>query len=325
MIEPIPRAARVFVSGHRGLVGSAIVRHLRGQEFTNLLTCTRDEVDLRDPASVDDWFAQHRPEYVIHAAGTVGGIQANLDRPADFLHDNLLIAATVLHAAWQANVRKLLYLASSCVYPRDCPQPMAESMLFSGPLEPSNQPYAVAKLSGITACQAYRQQHGCRFISCLPCNVYGPGDHFDPQNSHVLAALVRKFHDAKSTGARQVTIWGTGQPRRELLHVDDLASACLHLLQHYDEISPINVGTGHEISIASLAQLTRDIIFPDAEIVFDTSKPDGVPRKLLDVTRLHALNWHHQIALREGIEETYHWYVKQLEEPRPCATRQPDQ
>lgn len=310
MPEPINRDARIYVSGHTGLVGSAVVRRLQQAGFGNILVATRGEVDLRDSGAVDAWFADHRPQYVIHAAGTVGGIQANLDRPADFLHDNVLIAATVLRAAWQTGAHKLLYLASACIYPRDCPQPMRESSLLSGPLEPSNEPYAVAKITGIEACGAYRRQHGCRFISAMPTNVYGPGDHFDPRNSHVLAALVRKFHECKAGGGRTVTIWGTGRPRRELLYVDDLADACLFLLEHYDEIEPINVGTGHDVSIAELADLVREIVHPAAEIEFDATKPDGVPRKLLDVSRLHELGWRHRVELRDGIERTCQWYLE---------------
>ncbi len=310
MSEPISRDARIYVSGHTGLVGSAVVRRLQRSGFANVLVATRGEVDLRDPAAVERWFADRRPEYVVHAAGTVGGIQANLDRPADFLHDNVLMAATVLHAAWQSGVSKLLYLASACIYPRECEQPMRESALLTGPLEPSNEPYAVAKIAGVKACQAYRRQYGCRFISAMPTNVYGPGDHFDPRNSHVLAALVRKFHDCKVAGGRNVSIWGTGRPRRELLYVDDLADACLFLLEHYDDPEPMNVGTGHDVSIAELAEFVREAVYPEAELDFDTSKPDGVPRKLLDVGRLHGLGWRHQVELREGIERTYQWYLE---------------
>jgi GDP-L-fucose synthase len=214
----------------------------------------------------------------------------------------------VVHAAWQGKVAKLLYLASSCVYPRDCPQPMQESSLLAGPLEPSNEPYAIAKLSGIKACQAYRCQHGSSYIAALPSNVYGPGDHFDPENSHVLAALVRKFHAAKLSGERSVTVWGTGRPRRELLYVDDLADACLFLLERYDDAQPINVGTGADLSIAELADIVRGIVYPEARIEFDTTRPDGVPRKLLDVSRLQALGWRHRTELRDGIEQTYRWY-----------------
>jgi GDP-L-fucose synthase len=318
MTYPIPRDARIFVTGHRGLVGSAVVRHLHRVGFSKVLSATRDEVDLRDGRAVDAWFAEQRPEYVIHCAGTVGGIAANLARPADFLHDNVMLAATVLRAAWQCKVGKLLYLASSCVYPRDCPQPMRESSLLAGPLEPSNEPYAIAKLSGITACQAYRRQHGSSFISALPSNVYGPGDHFDPENSHVLAALVRKFHESKSSGERVVTVWGTGRPRRELLFVDDLADACLFLLERYDEPEPINVGTGADLAIAELADIVREIVFPAARIEFDTSRPDGVPRKLLDVGRLHALGWRHRTELRDGIEKMYRWYLEHLNHAASC-------
>jgi GDP-L-fucose synthase len=312
MPESISRDARIYVTGHRGLVGSAVVRHLQGAGFSQLLTATRDEVDLRDGRAVDAWFAAYRPEYVIHCAGKVGGIAANLAQPADFLHDNLLIAATVLRAAWQTPVEKLLYLATSCIYPRDCPQPMHESSLLTGPLDPSNEPYAVAKLAGIKACQAYRRQHGCRFIAVLPPNIYGPGDHFEPERSHVLAALVRRFHEAKSGGNAAVKVWGSGRPRRELLYVDDLAGACLFLVEHYDDSEPINVGTGEDLSIAELADVVRDAVYPNAGIEFDVSRPDGVPRKLLDVGRIHALGWRHHTDLRDGIEQTYRWYLNQL-------------
>jgi GDP-L-fucose synthase len=302
-------SARIYVAGHRGLVGSAIVRRLRREGFGNLLTATRDELDLRDQAAVDAWFRAHRPEYVFLVAGTVGGILANSTRPAEFIYDNLMIHATVVHAAHVHGVRRLLYLGSSCIYPRDCPQPIREEYLLTGLLEPTNEPYAIAKISGIKLCQAYRRQYGSDFISAMPTNLYGPHDNFDLQSSHVLPALMRKFHDAKAAGRDEVTVWGTGSPRREFLHVDDLADACLFLLRHYDEDGHVNVGTGEDLSIRQLAEEIRGVIAPGARLVFDPTKPDGMPRKLLDVSRLHALGWRHRIGLAEGIRSTYDWFL----------------
>jgi GDP-L-fucose synthase len=316
MTVPLPRASRIYVSGHRGLVGSAIVTYLKQAGFTEILTATRAELDLRDQTAVEHWFAEQKPEYVIHAAGKVGGIGANVAEPVDFAYDNLLIQATVLRAAWLHKVKKLLYLGSSCVYPRDCPQPMRENYLLTGPLEPTNEGYALAKIMGVKSCQYYRRQHGCDFLAALPTNLYGPGDKFDPERSHVIPALIQKFHRAKSAGEKQVTLWGTGQPLREFLHVADLASACLFLLEHYDAAEPINVGTGEEVSIAELAQMIRDVVHPTAEIVFDINKPDGTPRKLVDVTRLHQLGWRHQHHLREGLAATYDWFLAHFNNSR---------
>jgi GDP-L-fucose synthase len=307
----LSRSAPIFVTGHRGMVGSALVRRLTGAGFENILTATRQALDLRDQAAVDAWFDRERPEYVIHAAGTVGGIHANRTRPADFLYDNLMIHATVLHSACRTGVSKLLYLGSSCIYPRDCPQPIREDYLLSGPLEPTNEAYAIAKIAGLKSCEAYRRQFGCNFISAMPTNLYGPNDNFDPNSSHVVPALIRKFHDARLSGAPEVTVWGTGKPRREFLHVDDLADACLFLMENYDEPSTINVGSGEDLTIRELAKLVRDIVYPEAEIVFDSSMPDGTPRKLLDVTRLHALGWRHRTSLREGIASAYQWFCEQ--------------
>lgn len=301
--------ATVFVSGHRGLVGSALERALRASGFTNLLTVSRDRLDLRDQVAVNYWFQANRPEYVFLAAGTVGGIVANARRPAEFIYDNMLIHATVVHAAYRYRVRKLLCLGSSCIYPRLAPQPILEETLLSGALEPTNEAYAVAKIAGITLCRAYRTQYGCDFISAMPTNLYGPGDNFDLTSSHVLPALIRKFHDAKVEGRREVTVWGTGGARREFLHVDDLADACLFLMNNYGDPSHINVGTGEDISIAELAALVRDMVHPSAKIVFDTTMPDGAPRKLLDVTRLHDLGWRHRTSVTEGIASTYDWFV----------------
>ncbi|HQT94560.1 MAG TPA: GDP-L-fucose synthase [Thermoanaerobaculaceae bacterium] len=307
-MEQIARNARIYVAGHAGLVGSAIVRRLQAEGFTNVLTASRAELDLRDQAAVDRWFGANRPEYVFLVAGTVGGILANSTRPAEFIYDNMMIHATVVQAAYREGVKKLLYLGSSCIYPRECPQPMKEEYLLTGPLEPTNEPYAVAKIAGIKLCQAYRRQYGCDFISAMPTNLYGPGDNFDLESSHVLPALIRKFHDAKTAGRFEVVVWGTGAPRREFLHVDDLADACLFLMERYDEDIHLNVGTGEDLSIRELAEMVAAVVYPEGRLVFDASKPDGTPRKLLDVSRLHALGWRHRIELRAGIEATYSWF-----------------
>ena len=304
----IPRDSAVYVAGHRGLVGSALVRRLKSAGFTNILGATRRQLDLRDQAAVNDWFKANHPEYVFLVAGTVGGILANSTRPAEFIYDNLMIHATVTEASRVSGVKRLLYLGSSCIYPPDCPQPIREEYLLSGPLEPTNEPYAIAKISGIRLCQSYRRQYGCDFISATPTNLYGPGDNFDPTISHVVAALIRKFHDAKLLGDRSAVVWGTGTPRREFLHVDDLADACLFLMEHYDSDDHINVGTGEDLSIRELAESLRDIVAPGMAIDFDASKPDGSPRRLLDVGRLHRLGWRHRIELRQGLESTYEWF-----------------
>ena len=326
MSEGFAPDARVFVAGHGGLVGSAVLRRLEREGFANVLTATREQLDLRDQAAVNYWFKANRPEYVFLVAGTVGGIMANSTRPAEFIYDNMMIHATVVHAAHLFGVRKLLYLGSSCIYPRECPQPMKEEHLLSGPLEPTNEPYAVAKIAGIKLCQAYRRQYGSDFISAMPTNLYGPHDNFDLTSSHVLPALIRKFHDAKAEGRREVTIWGTGSPRREFLHVDDLADACVFIMRNWDEAIHINVGTGEDLTIRELAGMVREAVYPEAELVFDASKPDGTPRKLLDVSRLHALGWRHRIELREGIETTYAWFLANQDAlvmrtaPAPAAT-----
>ncbi|HET9264329.1 MAG TPA: GDP-L-fucose synthase [Vicinamibacterales bacterium] len=305
-----PKDARIFIAGHRGLVGSAIVRRLQQDGFSNLLTATREQLDLRDQAAVNYWFRANRPEYVFLVAGTVGGILANSTRPAEFLYDNMMIHGTVVHAAHLYGVTRLLYLGSSCIYPRGCPQPMKEEHLLTGRLEPTNEPYAIAKIAGIKLCEAYRRQYGCDFISAMPTNLYGPHDNFDLESSHVLPAMIRKFHDARIAGQKEVVIWGTGSPRREFLHVDDLADACVYLMERYDAAEHINVGTGDDLSILELAQLVRDVVYPAAELTFDRSKPDGTPRKLLDVSRLHQIGWRHRIELRAGIASTYDWFVR---------------
>jgi GDP-L-fucose synthase len=301
--------SRIFVAGHGGLVGSSIMRRLAGAGHRSLLTATRDQLDLRDQSAVNYWFRANRPDYVFLVAGTVGGILANSTRPAEFIYDNMMIHATVVHAAHAYRVKKLLYLGSSCIYPRDCAQPMREEQLLTAPLEPTNEPYAVAKIAGIKLCQAYRRQYGCNFISAMPTNLYGPHDNFDLTSSHVLPALIRKFHEAKLVGEPDVTVWGTGTPRREFLHVDDLADACVFLMQRYEDEGHINVGTGEDLTIRELAEMVRDVVHPGATIRRDTSKPDGTPRKLLDVSRLHALGWRHRIELRAGIEQTYEWFL----------------
>ena len=305
----LDRKASIFVTGHRGLVGSAMVRRLESAGFTNIVTVPRQELDLRDQTAVSNWFSAHRPDYVVHVAGTVGGIHANSTRPAEFLYDNLMIHATVLHAAWKAECKKLLYLGSSCIYPRNCPQPIREEYLLTGPLEQTNEAYAIAKIAGLKTCEAYRRQYGCNFISAMPTNLYGPHDNFDLQSSHVLPALLRKFHESRKRGEPRVVVWGTGTPRREFLHVDDLADACLFLLENYDGEMTINVGAGKDLTIAELAELIREIVHPEAEIVYDPAMPDGMPRKLLDVSRLHALGWTHRIGLREGIAQTYQHFA----------------
>ncbi len=309
MVKP-SRNNRIFVAGHRGLVGSAIVRRLCDDGYKNILTATRDQLDLRDQAAVNYWFRANRPEYVFLVAGTVGGILANSTRPAEFLYDNMMIHATVVHAAHLYDVRRLLYLGSSCIYPRGCRQPMREEELLTGPLEPTNEPYAIAKIAGIRLCQSYRKQYGRDFISAMPTNLYGPNDNFDLTSSHVLPALIRKFHDAKVAGSTDVTIWGSGTPRREFLHVDDLADACLFLMEHYDSAEHINVGTGEDLSIRQLAETIRSIVHPTARLIFDDTKPDGAPRKLLDVSRLNALGWRHRIELQDGIAATYDWFLR---------------
>jgi GDP-L-fucose synthase len=304
-------SSRIFVAGHTGLVGSAVTRRLSEAGFTNILVATRQQLDLRDQAAVNYWFRANRPEYVVLVAGTVGGILANSTRPAEFIYDNTMIHATVVHASHLFDVSKLLYLGSSCIYPRHAPQPIPEDALLTGPLEETNEWYAVAKIAGIKLCQAYRRQYGRDFISAMPTNLYGPNDNFDLDSAHVVPAMIRKFHEAKLAGVPEVTIWGSGSPRREFLHVDDLADACLFLLQNYDDELHVNVGTGEDVSILELAELVRSIVYPEARLVFDRSKPDGPPRKLLDVSRLTGLGWRAATPLREGIEATYRWFLEQ--------------
>ena len=302
--------ARIYVAGHAGLVGSAVVRRLEAAGHTNILTATRQQLDLRDQAEVSHWFKANRPEYVFLLAGTVGGIMANSTRPAEFIYDNLMIHGTVVHAAHEYDVTKLLYLGSSCIYPRHATQPITEEELLTGPLEPTNEWYAIAKIAGIKLCQAYRAQYGRDFISAMPTNLYGPNDNFDLTSSHVLPALMRKFHDAKVNDTDEVEIWGTGSPMREFLHVDDLADACVHLMLNYSDAMHINVGTGEDLTIKALAEKIRDLVHPTAQLRFDTTKPDGTPRKVLDVTRLKQTGWEPTITLDEGIESTYRWFLE---------------
>lgn len=300
--------SRIFVAGHRGLVGSAIVRKLWNCGHRNVLLADRTQLDLRDPTCVNAWFEANRPDCVFLAAGTVGGILANSRRPAEFIYDNLMIHASVIHASWLYGVKKLLYLGSSCIYPRECPQPIREEYLLTGSLEQTNEPYAIAKISGIKLCQAYQRQYGCNFFSAMPTNLYGDNDNFDLKGSHVLPALIRKFHEAKVDGRATVKIWGSGSPRREFLHADDLADACVFLMENYDAEGHINVGTGEDLTIRELAETVREIVYPQAKLEFDASKPEGTPRKLLDVSRLHSLGWRHMIDLHDGIARTYDWF-----------------
>jgi GDP-L-fucose synthase len=316
---PVPPDASIFVAGHRGLVGTAILRQLEQQGFTNVVTAPRAELDLRDQSAVNRWFEANRPQFVYLVAGTVGGIVANATRPAEFLYDNLMIHGTVVHAAHLTGVEKLLYLGSSCIYPRHAPQTIPEDALLTGPLEPTNEGYALAKIAGIKLCSTYRAQYGDDFISAMPTNLYGPGDNFDLEASHVIPALMRKFHEARLAGHDEVVIWGTGSAMREFLHVDDLAAACLFLMDNYGSASHINVGTGIDLSIRSLAELIRDIVHPDARLVFDTTKPDGMPRKVLDVSRIHELGWKHSIELTDGLADTYRWFTGHYGEARGVA------
>lgn len=303
--------ARIYVAGHRGLAGSALVRKLQADGYDNLLLRTRSGLDLTDRAAVDEFFAEERPQYVFVAAAKVGGILANNTYPADFIRDNLAIALHVIDAAHQHQVEKLLFLSSSCVYPKHAPQPMREEYLLTGPLEPTNEPYAVAKIAGMKLCEAYSRQYGSRFFSVLPTNLYGPNDNFDLETSHVLPAMIRKFHDAKVNGAGYVTLWGSGKPRREFMHVDDLADACVFLMHNYDAREPLNIGVGEDLTIAELAALIAEVVGFEGEIRYDRSKPDGTPQKLLDVSRVNALGWSARIRLRDGISETYRWFRDQ--------------
>jgi GDP-L-fucose synthase len=303
---------KIFVAGYRGLVGSALIRHLESEGFHNLPKRDRSQLDLGDERAVQTFFAKERPAIVIFAAAKVGGIKANNDFPVEFLLDNLRIQNNIIHSAYETGVRKLLFLGSSCVYPKLAPQPIPENALLGGPLEPTNEAYAIAKIAGIKLCQAYAREYGANFISVMPTNLYGPNDNFDLETSHVLAALLRKAHEAKTRKARELAVWGSGTPRREFLHVDDLASACLFLLEKYDSPEIVNVGCGEDISIRELAELICDIVGFEGQLAWDGAKPDGTPRKLLDVTRLQNLGWRSTIPLRDGIAQTYEWFLKNV-------------
>jgi GDP-L-fucose synthase len=315
-LGPLPRDARVYVAGHRGLVGSAVWRHLAHEGFTDLVGRRSGELDLRERPAVFDFFAEQRPEYVVVAAARVGGILANAEQPADFLSDNLRIQVNVLDAARAFGVRRLVFLGSSCIYPKFAPQPIREDALLTGALEPTNDAYAIAKIAGIFHVQALRRQHGASFVSAMPTNLYGPGDNFDLRTSHVLPALIRRFAEATESGAATVTLWGSGSPRREFLHVDDLARAILVLLEQYDDPAPINIGVGEDLPVRDLAAMVARTVGFHGRIEWDTGKPDGTPRKLLDVSRIRALGWEPTIDLEAGIRHTYRWY----QEHRPLVT-----
>lgn len=302
--------SKIYIAGHRGMVGRAILKKLSHDGYTNLVYRTSAELDLRNQASVDVFFANEKPEFIFMAAAKVGGIYANNTYRADFLYENLMIESNIIHAAWQNKTSKLLFLGSSCIYPKLAPQPLKEEYLLTGLLEPTNEPYAIAKIAGIKLCDAYRQQYGCNFISVMPTNLYGEGDNYDLNNSHVLPALIRKFHEAKIANAKEVVVWGTGTPKREFLYADDLADACIFLMHNYNEKELINIGTGEDLSIADLAKTIQQEVGFNGNLIFDTSKPDGTPRKLLDVTRLHNLGWRHNINLNIGIKMAYEDFLK---------------
>lgn len=308
--------SKIYIAGHRGMVGSAIVRHLEREGYMNLVVRTSEELDLRDSHAVADFFATEKPEYVFLAAAKVGGIMANKTYPAEFIYDNLQIQNNVIHQSYLHGVKKLLFLGSSCIYPRDCPQPIKEEYLLTGPLESTNEPYAIAKIAGIKLCQSYNRQYGTNFVAVMPTNLYGPGDNFDLETSHVLPALIRKFHEAQENGDESVEVWGTGTPRREFIHVDDMVDGCLFLMNNFDPSKEqnekgetfMNLGIGEDVSIRELAELVKTIVGFQGQIVWDTSKPDGVKQKLLDVSKINRFGWKHNIDLEEGVRSVYHWY-----------------
>ncbi|HEY1167084.1 MAG TPA: GDP-L-fucose synthase [Chitinophaga sp.] len=301
---------KIYIAGHRGMVGGAIKRRLETLGYQNIITRTSGELDLRNQAAVNDFFAEEQPDYVFLAAAKVGGIHANNTYRAEFLYDNLIMEANIIHAAYQQQVKKLMFLGSSCIYPKLAPQPLQESSLLTGPLEYTNEPYAIAKIAGIKLCEAYRDQYGCNFISVMPTNLYGIGDNYHPENSHVLPALIRKFHEAKEGGKPAVTVWGTGTPKREFLYADDLADACVYLMLHYDGKELVNIGTGEDLTIRELAETIKEVVCYEGGLEFDSSKPDGTPRKLMDVSKLHSLGWKHSTSLKEGIVAAYADFLK---------------
>jgi GDP-L-fucose synthase len=296
---------KIYIAGHRGMVGGAIKRRLELLGYKNIVTRSSGELDLRSQGEVGNFFALEQPDYVFLAAAKVGGIHANNTYRAEFLYENLMIEANIIHASWKHGVKKLMFLGSSCIYPKMAPQPLQENSLLTGPLEPTNEPYAIAKIAGIKLCEAYRDQYGCNFISVMPTNLYGIGDNYHPENSHVLPALIRRFHEAKETGKSSVTVWGTGTPRREFMFADDLAEACVYLMLHYDEKELVNIGTGEDLSIRELAETVKEVVCYEGKLVFDPSKPDGTPRKLMDVSKLHSLGWKHSVDLKDGLVQAY--------------------
>ncbi|MBX3257360.1 MAG: GDP-L-fucose synthase [Chitinophagaceae bacterium] len=310
--------SKIYIAGHKGMVGSAIAAELTKQGYHNLVTRSSAELDLRRQEAVEAFFEQEKPEYVFLAAAKVGGIAANNTYRADFIYDNLAIESNIIHSSAVYGVKKLLFLGSSCIYPKLAPQPLKEEYLLTGELEPTNEPYAIAKIAGIKLCEAYRDQYGCNFISVMPTNLYGINDNYHPQHSHVLPALIRRFHEAREQGARQVTVWGSGTPKREFLFSADLGNACVFLMQHYNDKALLNIGTGHDVSIAELAQLVKDVTGFEGDIVYDATQPDGTPRKLMDVTRLHNLGWRHTVELKEGIALAYADFLKKLQSAISC-------
>lgn len=311
--------AKIYVAGHRGLVGSALMRKLESDGYTNIITRTFEELDLTDQQAVIDFFASEKPDYVFLAAAKVGGIHANNEYPAQFIYENLQIQNNIIHNAYTSGVRKLLFLGSSCIYPKMCPQPMKEEHLLTGSLEPTNEPYAIAKIAGIKMCQSYNRQYGTNFIAVMPTNLYGPGDNFDLENSHVMPALIRKFHEAKMNGEKEVVAWGTGSPKREFLYVDDMADGCVYLMNNFDPTLEqnkagdifVNLGIGEDVSIKELTEMVKDVVGFEGDIVWDTEKPDGTPRKLLDMTRMHDMGWRHTVELQDGIKNAYNWFKSQ--------------
>lgn len=304
--------SKIYVAGHRGLVGSAILRRLQREGYTNLVYRTSSELDLRDKGAVDHFFAEEKPEFVFLAAAKVGGIVANNECPADFIRDNLMIQTNVIDASYRNNITKLLFLGSTCIYPKLAPQPLKEEYLLTGPLEPTNDAYALAKISGIKMCQSYNKQYGTTYISAMPTNLYGENDNFDLQSSHVLPALMRKFHEAKEENKASVEIWGTGTPKREFLYSDDLADACLFLMQHYNDDEIVNIGVGEDVTIRELAETIKDVVGFEGELTFDTSKPDGTPRKLVDTSKINGLGWAANVGLQDGVQRAYNWYLENI-------------